>query len=237
MRLSLSPPVKALSGTLKPGPGPSFAFRSGMQMSHFPHRDFPIRTPHFPDWWYVFTRINQRRRLLSEAQVTAWREFARQHPRDKLGTAYTMPWHSAFVMVQTLRIIDDVGMTDDPPQERPQFHYTHMGGCYYVMSENKLAYTAHTEGPFGSSGKVKVQIWRGSNSAQRHARQSDLRLAAGLSGDSIQLATPWWTALVVPNCIYNWNCHVWQSVELQALSSDYWPGIRTVFHVYQIAIA
>lgn len=237
MRIRLNPPVTAISGTLK-GAGISFAHRLGSQMSHYPYRHFPIRTPFRREAWdWLFRQINQHRRHIPEHFRRLWAEFAAELSRQQPGTTHRMPWWAAYMIVHVMRLTQGLDYTDVPPQERPEFFYTRMDACYYKMAQHRFDYALRWDGTLGANSKVLIRIWQGSLSGQRHARQSDLRWISGPTPESIKPALQNWETTRIEDGVFRFTQTVWQTIELQAISSDFWPGTVSQFHRQQIAVA
>lgn len=237
MRFQLQHPVTAIAGTLRKGPGPSFASRDGRQMSQRTPRGSP-RTSSLPTAWRtIFQRINQRRAHLTIPEIVGWKRFAEQLPRHRLGTTYRIPWWSAFLLVNAHTLVRTDCIQDNAPLVRPTAVINSLLQLNYIQNLVRLSFDIVTSGQDVTSHFIKTALWQGSLSSQRHALPSELRWICGPTSSSIVpvLEGGYW--YMFNNPVFAFTEQVWQTLELTIISPDGWPSRTYVFHKQQLFAA
>lgn len=234
MRFNLQHPVTAIAGTLRKGPGPSFASRNGRQMSQRTPRGSPMTSSLPTAWRTIFQRINQRRAHLTIPEIAGWKRFANQIPQHRLGTTYRIPWWSAFLLVNAHTLVRTDSIQDNAPLVRPTIVIDSLLGLSYNHSLRRITIGFIHTGQYPTMHLVKAALWQGSLSTQRHALPSELRWICGPTPSSIipvKTVVPWY---LYDDPVFTFSETVWQTLELTIISHDGWPARPQVFHEQQV---
>jgi len=160
-----------------------------------------------------------------------------QIPRGKLGTPYTVPWWSAFLEINALHLVQSGTFQNTPPAIRPTLIIDSILTLNYLPSPPFLFIKCSFSGEDPEVHRVKVSLWKGSSSKQRHPLRSELRWICGPTSSSIipvHAPDSWWTFY---NPVFTWSEDVWQALELTPISADGWPGRPYRFHLEQSAVS
>jgi hypothetical protein len=173
----------------------------------------------------VCTQCAQAFQSISAANKTAWAAYAATKPRYFLGKAYTIPEISAFVGVNTYRLVNGAAISDTPPTDTCDFVATAITSAAYVAGTTILTLVIPHTAAVVTNKLWAIFITRSMPSAMRAVRDNDYRLVAGCATASIipVTASPQTIAITAPR-YGDWTTGDTIGVKMLPLSPEYNPG-------------
>ena len=223
-------PVKEMAGH-DGYPGGLVYFKLlGMQVA----RQFAIPTnPKTTSQLSVRTYLTQAAQAfgdLDNAERAAWLTFAAAHPRSYLGSDYTMQEMAAYVWVNFYRQLNDQAISDVAPTTDPDWSYSEVTALAYNSGTTTLSITGTHNKAVPGTEFVLARISSALNSAQRHARKSDFRLAQGIDAASIPTLIASESPQTFDAPVFSWTDQQWMDVELVPMNAEYVPGTPFYYH-------
>lgn len=224
MKIGLTMPVSSIHGALSKQPGIVAYVWKGIQCA----RTWVMPTnPNSTDQTAirsVCTQCAQAFQSISAANKTAWAAYAATNPRFFLGKAYTIPEISAFVGINTYRLINGAAISDTPPTDTCDFVGTDITSAAFEDGGALTIIATHT------AAVVTNKLWaiyvtRSMPSANRAIRDNDYRLVGGCNTTSIiaVTASPQTIVIAAPR-FADWTNGDTMGVKLMGLSPEYDPG-------------
>lgn len=236
MNLKFQHPLDALRGTKKaPGSMSHTNHRGRTTLMRPPNRDRP-HPPHRQWRDPFFSLASKGASSLSDSQREAWTTFGALLSRDTLLGTFPYTWRGAYILINRIRLFRGQALSSTPPNVAPAAFPLSVSSCTYTPGSHLWQITLSYTGITHSSSKWRIRLWRGSRSAQRRGRKSDLRMICGPTSDSFFDTDVSPQALHVFNPAFHWTDPVLQTVEVTFITALSWPGTPSRFHLQQSII-
>jgi len=228
MKVLLDAPIKEMSGSLSKGRGIVLSNWRGVNIA----RQYAIpRNPQSTDQVLIrniLTQCAQAFQSISLVQKAAWAAYAALNPSTWKGTDYQIPEISAYVRINSYRLIAGEAISDDPPTDTADFVATSLTSVAYATGATTLTIVFAHSAAVITNKNWAIYITASLPSGVTSVKSGQYRLCDGVTATSIIAveATPQ-TAVITTPRFANWTTLDYMSIMWRPLSPEFDPG--TVF--------
>ena len=178
----------------------------------------------------ILTTVSQAFGDLTDAERQTWRVWAQDHPQTFLGTEFTLQEMAAFCKINCIRLIDGEAVKDTAPVADPDWSFSEITAVAWNSGTKLLSITATHNKSVVTDESVLIRLTPALGSAQRFARKSDYRLAAGVDPKSLPSLVASESPVTVDTPVFEWTDGQYLQVQLLPLNIDYAPGSLFSWH-------
>lgn len=225
MKLRLAYPVEYIHGALSKQPGiVAFPWRN-LQCARAWVKPANPNSTDQAAIRNILAQCAQGYQLITAENRASWTAFAAANPRAFYTKEYALPEISAFVAVNSYRLINGVAISNTPPTDTADFLATDITTAVYAAGATTLTITAAHTGSTTTNRNWIVYITRSLPSAVRRVRKGDYVLADGVATGSIVALSASPQAIVITTPRFaDWTDGDYIGIKLVPLSPEYNNG-------------
>jgi hypothetical protein len=177
-----------------------------------------------------FTLAAQAFGALSDSQRATWDDYAARHKEEIHGVEYQLGAMACFERINAIRQIDAQTLIQTAPTTDPDWRFSEVNTVAFASGTGTLTFKVVHNKSVPGTEKVMVKVSPTLNSAQRHSRENERRLASSVLANSIVALPASGQTLTVTTARFVWVNGEYMDIALTPLNAEYSMATEFLSH-------